>query len=135
MADCWLSARMCSHTWFADSDLFEQQLRATAAFRKVPEGPVRHGLYACRAPAGRHRRIRGGRRSGAHRHRCIPAQGEPLPRDLADLREAQNRIVGSPESGTRYTVVNTETDCIVTSLNILVDYAPRSTKPLAGLLA
>jgi uncharacterized membrane protein YccC len=61
--------------------------------------------------------------------------GEPLPRDLPDLREAHNRIVGSPESGIRYTLVNTETDRIVTSLNTLMDYAPRGTKPVAGLVA
>ena len=46
----------------------------------------------------------------------------PPPRDLPDLREAHNRIVGTPESQhERYTLVNIETDRIVTSLNTIVE--------------
>ena len=48
---------------------------------------------------------------------------QPPPRDLPDLREAHNRIMGSPEALTsRYNLVNMETDRIVTSLNTLLDY-------------
>jgi uncharacterized membrane protein YccC len=48
---------------------------------------------------------------------------QPPPRDLPDLREAHNRIIGSPEALTsRYNLVNVETDRIVTSLNTLLDY-------------
>jgi uncharacterized membrane protein YccC len=46
----------------------------------------------------------------------------PLPRDLPLLREAHNRIIGSPEALTnRYTLVNIETDRIVTSLNTVLE--------------
>ncbi len=48
---------------------------------------------------------------------------QPPPRDLPDLREAHNEIIGSPEAMTnRYTLVNVETDRIVTSLNTLLDH-------------
>jgi uncharacterized membrane protein YccC len=47
---------------------------------------------------------------------------KPPPRDLPDLREAHNRIVGTPESAhERYTLVNIETDRIVTTLNTIVE--------------
>jgi uncharacterized membrane protein YccC len=48
---------------------------------------------------------------------------QPTPRDLPDLREAHNHIIGSPEALTnRYNLVNVETDRIVTSLKTLLDY-------------
>jgi uncharacterized membrane protein YccC len=49
--------------------------------------------------------------------------GQPPPRDLPDLREAHNQIIGSPVALTsRYDLVNVETDRIVNSLNTLLDY-------------
>ena len=46
----------------------------------------------------------------------------PLPRNLPDLREAHNRIIETPgATGDRYTLVNVETDRIVTSLNTLME--------------
>lgn len=52
---------------------------------------------------------------------CLRAH-KPPPRDLPDLREAHNRILGTPElAHTRYTLVNIETDRIVTSLNTIVE--------------
>ncbi|MDE3195667.1 MAG: FUSC family protein, partial [Acidobacteriota bacterium] len=46
----------------------------------------------------------------------------PLPRNLPDLREAHNRILDTPgATGGRYTLVNVETDRIVTSLNTLLE--------------
>jgi uncharacterized membrane protein YccC len=49
--------------------------------------------------------------------------GQPTPRDLPDLREAHNHIIGSAEALTsRYNLVNVETDRIVTSLKTLLDY-------------
>lgn len=46
----------------------------------------------------------------------------PLPRDLPNLREAHNRIIETPgATGDRYTLVNVETDRIVTTLNTLME--------------
>ncbi|HZL56009.1 MAG TPA: FUSC family protein, partial [Bryobacteraceae bacterium] len=46
----------------------------------------------------------------------------PMKRDLPDLREAHNLIVGSHEAAAnRYTLVNVETDRVVTSLNTVAE--------------
>ena len=47
----------------------------------------------------------------------------PLPADLPDLRAAHNLVLGSHTPATaRYTLVNTETDRIVTSLNTIGEH-------------
>jgi len=63
---------------------------------------------------------------------------KPPPRDLPDLREAHNRIIGTPQSPhERYTLVNIETDRIVTTLNTIVEqlralYGPATSRKAAA---
>src|SRR5215472_7869554 len=66
---------------------------------------------------------------------CVASLRERRPprRDLPDLREAHNRINGTPQSlHERYTLVNIETDRIVTTLNTIIEQLWALYGPLAS---
>jgi uncharacterized membrane protein YccC len=82
------------------------------------------GLYRTKPVAARSASIEFARMAQEILAACASSLRErrPPPRGLPDLREAHNRIVGTHESpNDRYTVVNIETDRIVTTLNTIVE--------------